>query len=184
MKALREIGFKKTVRFIIFSFLQVFYHCVVNHFLFFPPFRKLFLQVVGAKVGKDSILTDVKFFNWHYRGPGGLKIGDKCFIGDDTLIDLYDDVILKDQVTLAQRVTVLTHLNVGYKDHPLQKYFPKMSKPVIFKKGSVVAAQATILPGVTVGGQSFVAAGSVVTKNVPQNTLVAGIPAKPIRKIK
>lgn len=184
MKALREIGFKKTVRFVIFSFLQVFYHRAVNHFLFFPPFRKLFLQVVGAKVGKDSILMDVKFFNWHYRGPGGLKIGDKCFIGDETLIDLYNNVILENHVTLAQRVSVLTHTNVGYKDHPLQKYFPKISKGVIFKKGSVIGAGAIILPGVTIGERSFVGAGSVVTSDVPQDSLFAGVPAKLIRKIK
>lgn len=184
MKALKQIGFKKTVRFVFFSFLQVFYHHTVNHFLFFPPFRKLFLQVVGAKVGKDSILMDVKFFNWHYRGPGGLKIGDKCFIGDETLIDLYDDVILENHVTLAQRVSVLTHTNVGYKDHPLQKYFPKISKGVIFKKGSVIGAGAIILPGVTIGERSFVGAGSVVTSDVPQDSLFAGVPAKLIRKIK
>ena len=184
MKALKEIGFKKTVRFVIFSFLQVFYHRAVNHFLFFPPFRKLFLQVVGAKVGKGSIIMDVKFFNWHYQGPPGLTIGKECFIGDDTLIDLYDRVILEDQVTIAQRVTVLTHLNVGYQNHPLQKYFPKLSKPVVVKKGSVVAAAATILPGITIGEESFVAAGSVVTHDVPPRSLVAGVPARVIRKIK
>lgn len=184
MKALREIGFKKTVRFAIFSFLQVFYHRIINHFLFFPQFRKLFLQVLGAKVGQDSILMDVKFFNWHHAGPQGLKIGNECFIGDETLIDLYNNVTLENQVTLAQRVLVFTHTNVGYKNHPLQKYFPKISKSVIFKKGSVVGAGAIILPGVTIGERSFIGAGSVVTSNVPQDSLFAGVPAKLIRKIK
>lgn len=184
MKAIDELGFKKSARFIIYSFLQVFYHQIINHLFFFPQARKLFFQILGAKIGPDTIIMNVSFFNWHHCGPGGLKIGQECFIGDETLIDLYDRVILEDQVTIAQRVTVLTHLNVGYKNHPLQKYFSKTSKAVIFKKGSVVAAASTILPGVTVGQESFVAAGSVVTKDVPPNSLVAGVPAKIVRKIK
>lgn len=184
MRAISELGFKKTLRFVLYSFLQVLYHEIVNHLFYIPIARKLFLQILGAKIGSDTVIMDVNFFNWHHKGPGGLKIGQECFIGDRTLIDLYDDVTVEDQVTLAQRVTVLTHLNVGYQNHPLQKYFPKTSKPVIFRRGSVVAASSTILPGVTVGSKSFVAAGSVVTKNVPPQSLVAGVPAKFVRKIK
>lgn len=184
MKAVKEIGARKTWRFLLYSILQIFYHLIINHLLFFTPVRKLFLQILGARIGSGTIIMDAGFFNWHHTGPGGLKIGNDCFIGDETLIDLYDQVILEDQVTIAQRVTILTHLNVGYRDHPLQKFFKKLSKPVIVKKGSVVAASSTILPGVIVGEQSFVAAGSVVTRSVPPNSLVAGVPAKIIRKLK
>ena len=184
MKALEEIGFKNMLKFLLYSFLQVVYHQLINHLFFIPPARKIFLIALGAEIGSHSVIMNVKFFNWHYRGPQGLNIGKDCFIGDETLIDLYDRVILEDQVTLAQRITVLTHLNVGYKDHPLHKYFPKMSKPVIFKNGCAVGASVTILPGVTVGSLSFVAAGSVVTKDVPPNSLVAGVPAKIIKKLR
>lgn len=184
MKATSEIGIRKAIRFLAYSLLQVIYHRIVNHLLYLSPFRKIFLQLLGAKINKNTIIMDVKFFNWHHMGPKGLKIGKDCFIGDETLIDLYDQVVLEDQVTIAQRVTILTHLNVGYIDHPLQKFFPKSSKPVIFKSGSVVGAAATILPGVIIGRQSFVAAGSVVTKNIPTRSLVAGVPAKVIKKIK
>lgn len=184
MKAVEEIGIRKSWRFFIYSVVQILYHQFIVHLLFLPIFRKIFLQVLGAKIGTGSIIMDIRFFNWHHTGPGGLKIGKDCFIGDETLIDLYAEVILEDQVTIAQRVTVLTHLNVGYEDHPLQKFFPKMSKSVIFKKGSVVAASSTILPGITIGERSFVAAGSVVTNNVPPNSLVAGVPAKLIKKLK
>lgn len=183
MKSVKEVGFKKTFRFIIYTFLQVAYHHIISHLLLFPQARKLFLILLGATIGSNSVIMDVGFFNWHQGGPKGLKIGNECFIGDETLIDLYDEVILENQVTLAQRVVVLTHLNVGYKDHPLQKYFPKTSKKVIFKNGCVVGAASTILPGVIVGRESFVGAGSVVTKDVPERTLVAGNPAKIIRKI-
>lgn len=184
MKAIEEIGITKILRFIFFSFILSIYHLSIDHVFNLPPFRKYFLIPLGAQIGKDSILMRINFLNWHYGGLGVLKIGNECFIGDETLIDLYDHVHLEDQVTIAQRVTILTHQNVGYRDHPLQKYFPKFSKPVVFKKGSVVGAGSIILPGVIVGRESFVAAGSVVTKDVPARTLVGGVPAKFIRKIK
>lgn len=179
MKAVDEIGFAGSAKFVIYSFLQVIYSL-----LFIPPVRKLFLLLLGAKIGSGSIIMNVQFFNWYHKGPKGLKIGKDCFLGDDTLIDLYDEVILEDQVTLAQRVTVITHLNIGYADHPLQKYFPRISKPVIFKSGCVIGAASTILSGVTIGNNSFVGAGSVVTKDVPPDCLYAGNPAKLLRKIK
>lgn len=179
MKAIEEIGFKILIKFCLFSLVQVLYGLLI-----IPPLRKFFLIFYGSKIGNDSILMSVKFFNWHYGGPGVLKIGSECFIGDETLIDLYDRVVLEDKVTIAQRVTILTHQNVGYKDHPLQKYFPKFSKPVTFKKGSVVGAGSIILSGVEIGKESFVAAGSVVTKSVQARTLVGGVPAKFIREIK
>lgn len=183
LKAIREVGYAKSTKFLFYSMVEVVYHLVINHFLYLSFFRKLFLVILGAKIAKESIIMDVKFFNWHHAGLGSLKIGKDCFIGDDTLIDLYDKVTLQDQVTIAQRVTILTHINVGYKDHPLQKFFPKESRPVIFKKCTVIGAGSVILPGVIIGSESFVAAGSVVAKDVPPKTLVAGIPAKVVRKI-
>ena len=184
IKAIQEVGLKKTIRFLIYALLGVLYHNLVDHLLAFSYTRKTFLIMLGARFGSNAILMDVRFINWHHLGPKGFKIGKECFIGDGTLIDLYDSVTLKDQVTIAQNVTILTHMNVGYKNHPLQKYFPKFSKGVIFKKGCVIGASSTILPGVIIGEKSFVAAGSVVTKDIPQNTLVVGVPAKKIRKIR
>ena len=178
MKVFKEPGTAAVIKFVLFSALQLIY-CA----FFLPPLREFFLKLFGAKIGKNSVLMSISFLNWHHTGPAGLAIGDECFIGDQTLIDLFDKVILENQVTLAQRVTVITHLNVGYKNHPLQKFFPTMSKAVIFKRGCVVGANATILPGVTVGERSFVAAGSVVNKNVPPRTLVGGVPAKVIKKL-
>ncbi len=183
MKAIKQIGIKNTLRFIVYAFLGAIYDIIILHLLFLPPFRKIFLQILGAKIGKDTILMGVKFFDWHHIGPKGLQIGKECFIGDETLFDLYDKIVMEDQVTLAQHVTVLTHRNVGYKNHPLQKAFPKIAKPVIFKTGCVIGAAVTILPGVTIGKRAFVATGSVVTKDVPADTLVGGVPAKKIRKI-
>lgn len=179
MKAVKEIGFKEILRFVFYTFAETLFNIGT-----YPPMRKLILQLLGSKIGEDSVIMHVKFFNWHKKGPVGFSAGRDCFIGDECLIDLHNSLILEDQVTIAPKVTVLTHINVGYKDHPLQKEFPKKSATVIIKKGSVIGASSTILPGITIGTNSFVAAGSVVTQDVPEKSLVAGVPAKIIRKIK
>lgn len=178
MKVLDEIGAKNFLKYGAFAIGQAIYSMSI-----FPPIRKMYLSFLGAKIGKNVIIMNVKFFNWHHKGPGGLIIGDNCFIGDETLIDLYGSVVLDNNVTISQRVTIITHLNVGYKNHPLQKHFPKKVQGVIIKSGSVVGASSTILPGITIGEKSFVAAGSVITKSVLNNSLVAGVPAKQVRKI-
>jgi maltose O-acetyltransferase len=178
VKALDEIGFSKALRFGLFTLALVPYRL-----LLFPPLRAAYLRLLGARIGARTILHDVRFFNLYRRGLRGLVVGRECFLGDECLIDLAEGVELEDRVTLAERVLVLTHMNVGYADHPLQAAFPAQAAPVRFEAGCFVGASATILAGVTVGRGSFVAAGSVVTKSVPPRTLVGGVPAQAIRPI-
>ncbi len=179
MKAFREIGLRKTLRFLSSS---LFLACFNG--LLFPPLRTLALRLVGASIDVDSVIHVVRFFNVYRAGFRGLSIGQRCFIGDECLIDLADEVILADDVTLAERVTILTHTNVGYADHPLQPYFPSSHASVRLESGAFVGVNATILPGVTIGEGAFVAAGSVVTNNVEAWTLVGGVPAQVIRRIR
>lgn len=178
MKIIKEIGFKKTIKFIFqIPLLAIF------NILGYPPFRIWFLKLFGSKIGRNAVIHKINFFNL-YRGKFSfLTIGGNSFIGDDCLLDLADQIIIGRHVTLAERVTVLTHTNVGWKDHPLQKYFPAFQKPVVFQDGCFIGTNTTILPGVTIGEQSFVAAGSVVAKDVPDKTLVGGVPAKIIKEI-
>jgi len=149
----------------------------------FPPLRVAWLRLLGARIGSRVVLHDVRFFNLYRRGLAGLELGDECFLGDECLLDLAEGIQLEPQVTLAERVLILTHTNVGYRDHPLQARFPASASPVRIERGAFVGAQAMILPGVTVGRESFVAAGSVVTRDVPSQSLVAGVPARPVRSL-
>ena len=71
-----------------------------------------------------SILHDVRFFNLYRRGLAGLRIGDECFLGDECLLDLAEEIMLEAQVTLAERVLVLTHTNVGYRTIRCSAHFP------------------------------------------------------------
>ncbi len=179
MKAVDEIGLSKVIRFGVLTIFMTLFRVLI-----FPPLRAYALRLLGSRIAGNVIIHDVRFFNYYRTGFRGLSIGANCFIGDEALIDLADQVILEDDVTLAERVTVLTHLNVGYKDHPLQRYFPALSQPVRIDRGAFVGANAMILPGVRIGECSFVAAGSVVTENVPAWTLSAGVPARILRQLR
>jgi maltose O-acetyltransferase len=178
VKALDEIGGRKAARFAFYTLAMVPYRICL-----FPPLRSGWLRLLGARIGARTVLHDVRFFNLYRRGLAGLSIGDECFLGDECLLDLAEGVTLEDQVTLAERVVVLTHTNVGYQDHPLQRYFPASAAAVTLGRGCFVGANATLLPGVRVGTGSFVAAGSVVTRDVPDHTLVGGVPARPLRTL-
>ena len=178
MKALDEIGVGRAMRFGLFTLAMVPYRAAL-----FPPVRAFWLRMLGAKIGRRSILHDVRFFNLYRRGLRGLRVGDDCFIGDECLLDLAEEIRLEDHVTLAERVLILTHTNVGYRDHPLQPFFPSLAAPVTIRRGSFVGAAVTILPGLTIGPEAFVAAGSVVTADVPPRTVVAGVPARPLRTL-
>lgn len=178
MKALREIGWRAAGRFGWTTLALLPYRLAL-----FPQLRAGWLRLLGAHIGRRAILHDVRFFNLYRRGLPGLNIGDECFLGDECLLDLAEAVTLESQVTLAERVTVLTHTNVGYRDHPLQPHFPPIAAPVTIRRGSFLGAGVTVLPGLSIGPCSFVAAGSVVTEDVPPWTLVAGVPCREIKKL-
>ena len=178
MKALKEIRLRKAIKFAYSTVLLI-----VFRLLIFPQLRGLFLKIIGVKVGSNVIIHQVTFFNCYKTGFKGLNVGNDCFIGDDSLFDLADRITLADQVTLAERVTILTHTNIGYKDHPLQKYYPSFTKPVHIKQGSFIGVNATIMPGVTIGPCSVIAAGSVVTESVAPYTVVGGVPAKVLKTL-
>jgi maltose O-acetyltransferase len=178
VKALGEIGWARAARFGFFTVAMVPYRLAL-----FPQLRVPWLRLLGARIGPGTILHDVRFFNLYRRGLSGLAIGEECFVGDECLLDLAEGIRLERQVTLAERVLVLTHTNVGYADHPLQPLFPPTAAPVVIEAGAFLGANVTVLPGVRIGSQSFVAAGSVVTADVPPRTLVAGVPARAVRSL-
>ena len=173
-----EVGFGKAARFFAMTLAMVPYRVAL-----FPPVRTAWLRMLGARIGRRVVLHDVRFFNLYRRGLSGLQLGDECFLGDECLLDLAEGITFGAQVTLAERVLILTHTNVGYRDHPLQAHFPASAAPVRIEAGSFVGANVTILPGVTIGAGSFVAAGAVVTEDVPPGTLAAGVPARAVRSL-
>jgi len=177
-KVYEEIGPEKTIKYAIYTLLLIVFNLMI-----FSPLRIVFLRILGAKIGKNCVLHKIAFFNLYRGGFSNLTIGDNCFIGDETMLDMADKIVLKDWVTLAERVTILTHMNVGLREHPLQKYFPRYAKPVVLEQGSFIGCNSTILAGVVLGEMSLAAAGSVIVKSVPARSVVGGVPAVIIRKI-
>ena len=113
-------------------------------------------------------------------------VGD-VIIGDHTRIGLHNTIIgpvdIGNHVNLAQGITV-TALNHNFSDTNKRIDEQGVStNPVIIEDDVWVGANAVILPGVTIGSHCVVAAGAVVTKNVPPHSLVAGVPAKVIKQI-
>lgn len=177
MKAIKEVGLKRAWRFFYLTLLNSIFNISV-----FPPIRTFLLKLYGAKIGKNVVIHRIRFFNCDRTGFKGLTLADNVFIGDECLFDLAESIQLDEHVTLAERVLVLTHMNVGYQDHPLQARYPSVTKGVHIHRGSFIGANATLLAGVEVGEESLIAAGSMVRKNVASKSVVGGVPAKPIKE--
>jgi acetyltransferase-like isoleucine patch superfamily enzyme len=173
VKAVSEVGVGRAIRFVWVTALLV---CL--RLLPIPPLRSLFLRLCGASIGRDSILQPFRLMNVDRGGFRALRVGANCFIGDEVLIDLAAAVTLEEHVTLAARSTVLTHINVGYRDHPLQPRYPARTAEVRVRRGSFVGAGAILLPGVTIGPEAFVAAGAVVNRDVQPGEVVGGVPIR------
>ena len=113
-------------------------------------------------------------------------VGD-VIIGDHTRVGLHNTIIgpveIGSHVNLAQGITV-TALNHNFSDTSKRIDEQGVStSPVTIEDDVWIGANAVILPGVTIGEHCVVAAGAVVTKDVPPHSLVAGVPAKVIKKI-
>ena len=111
---------------------------------------------------------------------GEVIIGRSSLIGFGSVI--IGPVVVDDDVLLAQNV-ILSALNHNYEDihRPIREQGVNTS-PIHVGKGAWIGAQAVVLPGVTIGRNSVVAAGAVVTKDVPDFSIVVGSPARVVRK--
>jgi acetyltransferase-like isoleucine patch superfamily enzyme len=175
MRAVGEVGVGRVLR---YAWTRVLLG--VLRLMWLPPLRALFLRLCGARVGAGTVIERLTVINADRGGFGGLTIGAHCFIGDETLIDLAGPIQLEDHTTLAARAMLLTHLNVGYHDHPLQAAYPSMVAGITVRQGSYVGAGATILAGCAIGPRAFVGAASLVNHDVAADTTVAGVPARVI----
>lgn len=145
-------------------------------------FKTKLLRWCGVKVGKNvEIFSTAKII-----GNGELEIGNNVFIGCDAIISCNkgSKIILEDYTIVGMRTILVT----GF--HPITPNGPRIigyegtSSTIHIHKGSSCGTSSIILPGISVGEMAHVAAGSIVTKDVPPYTRVAGNPAKPIRNLK
>jgi acetyltransferase-like isoleucine patch superfamily enzyme len=157
---------------------------LTNHFVNRIPSYRLraawYRSVVGASIGDGSVIH-LGCYLWYF-GPNqmrrnGLRIGHHSRINRDCCLDARDGLWIGDNVSISPWVAILTGEHDA--DDPAFRY---RSKPVRIEDHAWIGTRAMILPGVTVGRGAVVAAGAIVTKDVEPLTIVAGNPARPIRR--
>lgn len=140
----------------------------------------------GVIVGK-KVLFGEKVIVWNY-----VVIGDNTRIGDGTRIGSFCDIgkvvsigkncNIQTHVTISNGCKIGNNVFIAPNSTLLNDKFPVSERltPPIIKDNAIVGGCAVILPGVTIGEDAVVAAGSVVTKDVAAKTVVKGVPAKPV----
>jgi acetyltransferase-like isoleucine patch superfamily enzyme len=138
--------------------------------------RALFSELIGKQVDESFLLIPP----FYTTGGTDITVGRNVFVNQNcTFYDL-GGLAIGDDVMIGPNVNIITS------GHPIESSRRRdyvIAKPIVIERNVWIAAGVTIIGGVTVGENSVVAAGSVVTKNVPPDTLVGGNPARVIRSI-
>lgn len=122
---------------------------------------------------------DVNFdVTTRFKYPERIQMGDGVLIGPYATLGALGGIIIEDEVRISQGVFVETATLDLSADLP----YPHVGKPVRVGRGAWLGANSMVLGGVVIGEQAVVAAGAVVTHDVEANTVVAGVPARPISR--
>jgi len=135
--------------------------------------RDLLSQITGSDIDESVAVFTPLYINYGKN----TKIGKNVFINFDCVFLDLGGITIEDNVLIAPKVSLLSE---GHPVSPDERQ-SLVPGPIHISKNSWIGAGATILPGVTVGENAVVAAGAVVSKDVPANTVVGGIPAKQIK---
>ena len=148
-----------------------------------PRLRSRLLSRLGATVGRNVRIHDTRFINLE-RGFVNLRIADDVHVGTECLLDLTEVLSIGVGAVLGPRVCVLTHQDAGaHHDAPLARVLGTFERPTTIGAGAFVGAGSIVLCGIEIGEHAVVAAGSVVTSDVPAGTVVAGVPARQVRSV-
>jgi acetyltransferase-like isoleucine patch superfamily enzyme len=137
--------------------------------------RDLLSQITGSTIDESVAVFTPLYINYGQN----TKIGKSVFINFDCVFLDLGGITIEDNVLIAPKVSLLSE------GHPLSPNDRGSLVPghIHIQKNAWIGAGATILPGVTIGENSVVAAGAVVSKDVPANTVVGGVPAKRLKTI-
>ena len=136
-----------------------------------------FTNLYGCEIGDDSkIGTFVEI-------QKGARIGSRCKISSHTFI--CEGVTIEDEVFVGHNVTFINdrHPAATNPDGQLKSEADWVCQPTLVKRGASIGSGVTLLGGITIGEGALVGAGSVVTRDVPPWTIVAGNPARLLRKV-
>lgn len=143
------------------------------------------LRAFGATIGeksrfKGSLFIDNAFEDENSAGDfSHLRIGHNCYIGDGVYFDLASRVILEDNVVISAQVAFLTHSDCNRSPELAVKY-PRSCEPVTLRTGAWIGARALLMPGVTIGTASVIAAGALLRTEAGPHAVYAGVPARKV----
>ena len=143
--------------------------------------RARLLRLVGHSIGDRTLLMSSFMLIGGRGATGRLVIGADCFINQDCVFDATAPIVIGENVNLGHGVLITTshHLTGG----PERRGGRLEPKPVRIGDGAWLASRVIVLPGVDVGNGAIVGAGAVVTRSVPPHSLVAGVPAREIKRL-
>jgi len=132
-------------------------------------FRRFCYRLARIKIGKGSTIhTKTRFYN-----PRNIIIGEDTIVGEGAVLDGRARLIIGSHVDIVSEVMIYNS------QHDIEnENFTAVDKPVVIEDYVFIGPRAIILPGVTIGKGAIVAAGAVVTKDVPPYAIVGGVPAK------
>ena len=146
-----------------------------------PRIRTAIYRLFGLKIGAKTVIQAPLQFA-HFGKPFvNLTIGENCYFNFNIFLDTTGQITIEDNVTLGHHIKIITSGHNA--NHPEFRAGELYTKPVVIGRGTWISADVTILPGVTIGSGVVIAAGSVVTKDVPNNVLMGGVPAKIIKEL-
>lgn len=167
--------------------------CIPSHTIRLFLYRYFF----RIKIGKESSIHWLARFNQ----PSGVSIGNNTVIGNDAFLDgrfprnsHHRKASIKNYFTefisptvrsvyIGNNVSIAGEVRIFTMEHDIDDpFFAAVGAPVRIEDYVVIGTRVTILPGVTIGRGAVIASGAVVTKDVPEYTVVGGVPAKEIRK--
>jgi acetyltransferase-like isoleucine patch superfamily enzyme len=140
------------------------------------PIRNAFEELIGKPVGDSFVLIPPFYADYGLN----ITVGRTVFIGSGCAFTGHATIDISDQVMIAHKVNLVT---AGHPVEPDRRRDYITAEPIRIETNVWIGAAATVLPGVHIGEGAVVAAGAVVTHDVPPATLVAGVPATVIRKV-
>ena len=143
--------------------------------------RSLLFRAYGFSIGYGTMLVGTPTFNGTRDPRKNLTIGKHCYFNWPVHFDLGGKITVGNRVAVGHHVVFVTSSHeIGT---TLCRAGDLVTAPITVEDGAWIGACVTILPGTTIGEGAIVAAGAVVTRDVPPDTLVGGVPAKPIRSL-
>ena len=143
--------------------------------------RVAVLRRAGFQIGHGTIMWGLPTFTGRRDLYKNLRIGRYCWFNVGCFFDLGAPVHIGERASVGHEVVFLTTSHdLGACDRRAGTIY---RLPITVGEGAWIGARCTILPGIDIGAGAVIAAGAVVTHNVPPHTLMGGVPAKPIRAL-